>query len=564
MKKITLLFLLLPFLGLSQVQIGEDILGENGQLGFDVSISENGNIIAVGSPSTVENGDLTGNVKIFENLNGVWTQIGQDIVGEYFSGSGTSIDISSDGTIIAIGSYFDSISNGNGNGHVRIFENQGGNWAQIGQDIVGEAYLDQFGRNVSLSANGNIVAIGAPHNLANSQPGYRSGHVRVFENQGSNWVQIGQDIDGESEQDESGSSVSLSANGNIVAIGAPYNSEINFHFGHVRVYEYQGGNWVQVGLDIDPEPIGDTSILQEFGGSVSLNANGNIVAIGARLGGQLSTSLLLSGNVRVFENQGGNWVQLGPDILGDFDNDNFGYSVSLSANGNILTASAIKNDINLNNSGQVKVFSYNNSEWVQVGNDILGEFSGIELGYSLDISSDGNSIILGAPSFNVNSGLVKVYSISSELALFEVVEDIFGNVNGENITAIQLNSIEGVSGAIEGVNYTTGLQNGTFVDPNNPTPAEIQFIINQVNNALSIEDNELLNFNLYPNPTKNQFTIQLNKSSILEKVTIYNTLGQLVLTSENSVVDTSKLASGSYIIEITTNNGKASKKLIIE
>ncbi len=71
-------------------------------------------------------------------------------------------------------------------------------------------------------------------------------------------------------------------------------------------------------------------------------------------------------------------------------------------------------------------------------------------------------------------------------------------------------------------------------------------------------------FNLFPNPTKDQFTIQLNDTSVLSQVTIYNTLGQQVLTSEKSIVNTSKLTSGYYIVEVTASNGKASKKLIIE
>jgi len=114
MKKITFLFLVLPFLGLSQVQVGQDIYGDNAsdQSGFDVSISDNGNIIAVGTPSSDGNGENSGHVRIFENLNGVWTQIGDDIIGEaIINASGSSIDISSDGTIIVIGAYLNA---GNG------------------------------------------------------------------------------------------------------------------------------------------------------------------------------------------------------------------------------------------------------------------------------------------------------------------------------------------------------------------------------------------------------------------------------------------------------------------
>ena len=47
-----------------------------------------------------------------------------------------------------------------------------------------------------------------------------SGHVRVYEYSGSAWAQLGTDIDGEAADDQSGFSVSLSSDGTRVAIGA--------------------------------------------------------------------------------------------------------------------------------------------------------------------------------------------------------------------------------------------------------------------------------------------------------------------------------------------------------
>ena len=71
---------------------------------------------------------------------------------------------------------------------------------------------------MSLSSDGSVVAIGAPFNGGN---GRRSGHVRIYEWDGSSWLQRGQDIDGEEAGGVSGASISLSADGNVVAIGAP-------------------------------------------------------------------------------------------------------------------------------------------------------------------------------------------------------------------------------------------------------------------------------------------------------------------------------------------------------
>ena len=50
--------------------------------------------------------------------------------------------------------------------------------------------------------------------------GSDSGHVRIYDFNGSAWVQVGADINGESAGDNSGIRGSLSSDGSIVALGA--------------------------------------------------------------------------------------------------------------------------------------------------------------------------------------------------------------------------------------------------------------------------------------------------------------------------------------------------------
>lgn len=85
-----------------------------------------------------------------------------------------------------------------------------------------------------------------------------------------------------------------------------------------------------------------------------------------------------------------------------------------------------------------------------------------------------------------------------------------------------------------------------------------------LSSALSTKDKTVLDFKIYPNPVKDQFSIQLKNILELENVNIYNNLGQLVLTSNETTINSSKLSTGLYIVEIQTTRGKASKKLIIE
>ena len=224
-------------------------------------------------------------------------------------------------------------------------------WTQLGTDIDGEAADDQSGYSVSLSSDGSIVAIGAPYNDGS---GSSSGHVRVYQYDNNTWSRLGNDIDGEAGSDQSGVSVSLSSDGNIVAIGAIGNDTNGNNSGHVRVYQYDGSAWSQMGDDIDGE-----AAINYSGNSVSLSGNGTIVAIGAYLNDGNSGDVDDDrGHVRVYQWNGTAWSQLGGDIDGEAIYDNSGYSVSLSSDGSIVAIGAIYNDDNGYDSGNVRTYKY--------------------------------------------------------------------------------------------------------------------------------------------------------------------------------------------------------------
>jgi hypothetical protein len=235
--------------------------------------------------------------------------------------------------------------------------------------------------------------------------------VRVYEYSGSAWVQKGSDIDGEAANDESGLSVSLSSDGSIVAIGAIWNDGTGTNAGHVRVYEWNSGTsaWVQKGSDIDGEATGDYS-----GYSVSLSSDGNIVAIGAVDNDGTGTD---AGHVRVYEWNSGTsaWVQKGSDIDGEAASDYSGRSVSLSSDGSIVAIGAYGNDGTGSNAGHVRVYEYSGSAWVQKGSDIDGgEAASDYSGYSVSLSSDGSIVAIGAhgnDGTGTSAGHVRVYQI---------------------------------------------------------------------------------------------------------------------------------------------------------
>jgi Flp pilus assembly pilin Flp len=389
-------------------QVGSDIDGEsaNDHSGHRVSTNAAGNIVAIGAIYNAETGTQAGHVRVYENLNGVWTQIGQDIDGEAAGDqSGISVSINSAGDIVAIGAHQNDGS-GTNSGHVRVFKNISGVWTQIGSDIDGKTADDLFGFSVSINAAGNIVAIGGYYNegiLAGNQ----WGHVQVYENISGVWTQIGADIYGEAAGDESGYSVSINAAGDIVAIGAHWNDGANGAFsGHVRVYENISGVWTQIGQDIDGEAIGDQSSI-----SVSINAAGDIVAIGAHLNDGNGSA---SGHVRVYENLSGVWTQIGADIDGEAAGDYSGVSVSINAAGNIVAIGAHQNDGSGTNSGHVRVFKNISGVWTQIGSDIDGEATGDRSGWAVSLNSAGDIVAIGAYANDgingTDSGHVRVYT----------------------------------------------------------------------------------------------------------------------------------------------------------
>ena len=395
----------------SQAQLGVDINAEgpSDQSGYSVSLSSNGTRVAIGAPLNDGNGGNSGHVRVYEwdDATSAWAQVGQDIDGEAANDeSGRSVSLSGDGTRVAIGAPPNVGSNGSYSGHVRVYQWDGTSsaWTKVGADIDGEAASDQSGTSVSLSSDGTRVAIGAPYN---DDIGNNSGHARVYELSGNDWIQLGADINGEAIDDVSGISVSLSSDGARVAVGAKWNDGNGSTSGHVRVYQWDGSSsaWTKVGADIDGEAASDKS-----GTSVSLSSDGTRVAIGAPQNDGNGNN---SGHVRVYELSGNDWIQLGADIDGEAANDQSGATVSLSGDGTRVAIGAPYNDGRGSDSGHVRVYELSGGIWTQLVSDINGEAASDQSGFSVSLSSDGARVAIGSYLNNLNAGHVRVYSTAS-------------------------------------------------------------------------------------------------------------------------------------------------------
>jgi hypothetical protein len=319
-------------------------------------------------------------------------------------------------TILGVNLFLGSAVD-DGPGYVRVFSLVGGNddlgtdtsWEQIGQDINGEVNGDQFGRSVSIFDDGKTIAVGAPYNDGDN--GVDSGHVRIYRleeaDECTRWDQIGQDIDEEEAGDGSGWSVSLLADGVMVAIGSPYNDANGDASGQVRVYRIdgQGSSWERLGQVIYVDN-------DYFGWSVNLSPDRNALAIGSPgywEGGDRP------GYVRVFSLEVGDddlgtatWKQIGRDIIGEANGDQFGLSVSLSDDGNTLAGGAPSAEWNDRRvSGHVRVYRRTDADsesgWMQLGDDIDGEAAYDFSGYSVSLSADGNMVAVSS-HFNDDNG----------------------------------------------------------------------------------------------------------------------------------------------------------------
>jgi hypothetical protein len=167
-------------------------------------------------------------------------------------------------------------NDGNGGidlGHAQVFEYDGSNWNKLGSDIDGEAAYDKSGKSMAIKADGSHVIIGASGNTDN---GSGSGHARVFEYDGSDWNKLGSDIDGEASVFFLASlSVAITADGSRVIIGAaPSNVGNGVNAGHARVFEYDGSDWNKLGSDIDGEATDSAD-------EVAISADRNLIVIGA-------------------------------------------------------------------------------------------------------------------------------------------------------------------------------------------------------------------------------------------------------------------------------------------
>ena len=212
--------------------------GQDGDaFGGAVVVSADGSTLAVGS---LKSNSDQGSVTVFGRSGGKWVQ--QEVLSDANGGAkdwfGYSMAISKDGNTLAIGAVYADVSGKADQGNVLVFGRTDGAW-KLQKTLLGEAGAagDVFGVSVALSADGNTVAVGA----AGVDVGNVSdqGSTTVFVRNGAEWsLQQVLTVAGGDAKANFGSSVSLSSDGNTVAIGGP-----NAGKGSVVVFSRANGTW---------------------------------------------------------------------------------------------------------------------------------------------------------------------------------------------------------------------------------------------------------------------------------------------------------------------------------
>jgi len=372
-------------------QRGTTLQGESGgnQAGTSVALNYEGNVLAYGEIGYDGVFSDAGIVRIYKWDGTSWSKMVAPITGP--SGSaymGSSVALDSAGETIVVGArYAANTDNGNPSGIVKVYQRNGSLWTQKGNTLNGINTVEFFGYDVDISSDGNIVIVGISQWKLNNT---MVGRAKVFQWDGSTWVQKGSDIEADAVEGKFGGSVAINRTGDIIAV-----SSINANM-YTKVYKWNGTQWVQMGSTINNEAT-----------SVDLNGDGTILAIGNSSGGNKVG--------RVYEWNGSDWVQKGNDLRGNpSTNVKLGASISINSAGDRVIIGDPQ-DGTSGKQGKVYIFSWDGSSWVKE-DSIFADQDNYAFGNSVAMSGNGNTVAIGAPGYppyNQTTGTVEVYERSN-------------------------------------------------------------------------------------------------------------------------------------------------------
>ena len=424
------------------------------RFGSSVATSADGKIIIVGATQD-EVSSSNGAVYVFDREGNTFNEVGI-LTGSYASDNsdyfGQSVATSADGKTIVVGAYLDETGSTSDTGVVYVYDREGNNFNEVGilTGSSGADGQDRFGYSVATSADGKTIIVGADQDETSGSGSY--GLVYVYDREGNNFNEVGilTGSNATHATDQFGRSVATSADGKTIVVGAIGDETSGFTgYGLVYVFDREGNNFNQVGI-LTGSLASDTN--DRFGGSVATSADGNKIIVGA-YNDEINPSITGSGIVYVFDREGNNFNQVG--ILTGSTNTNayFGWSVATSADGNTIIVGGYLDSVNGSNSGVAYVFNRQGNNFNRV-NTLLGSnvANGDHFGYSVAISADSKTIIVGADNDEIsssgggNQGLVYVFDQERETYVFSDTNGNIGIGSAQPTAKLDINGTLNVSG----------------------------------------------------------------------------------------------------------------------
>jgi len=199
-----------------------------------------------------------------------------------------------------------------------------------------------------------------------------------------------------------GYSVAISSDGNSFVEGGYHD---NGQTGAIWVFTRSGGVWTQQGSKLVGTGAVGSFVAQ--GISVTISSDGNTLVEGGC--GDNNNA----GGIWVFTRNGGVWTQQGSKLVGTggIGDDWQGFSVALSSDGNTFVEGGFYDN---NDAGAVWIFTRSGGLWTQQGQKLVGAGAagGAKQGWSVAISSDGNTLVEGGYVDNGGQGAVWVFTRS--------------------------------------------------------------------------------------------------------------------------------------------------------
>jgi len=322
---------------------------------MSVAMDANGEYVVVGFG---EGGFANqGMVQVYQYItsSNSWNLYGSAMFGlEAGDRFGTAVAMDAGGNRIAIGAPGQEGSLGS----INVYQyDSTGEWGRLGNAIVGNnntATVSELGRSVAISASGDRVAAGArsvPDGSSSQGPVVTA--VYEYNRFGDlMWTAMGEGITGGSLTASTGWYVDLSDAGDIMVVSNAYLQEADFVNINpddlvVKAYQWINGVWVNLGNKLHAGISGDKS-----GYVVSLSGDG--LAIGMGDSGS-STGGRSRGHAHIYKFVDHDWEQVGPNIEGQSDGDNFGFSVALSGDGTRFATGAPYSRAGGRDAGRVQV-----------------------------------------------------------------------------------------------------------------------------------------------------------------------------------------------------------------